>query len=285
MIKLVLTDIDGTILPAGERRISARTMLAIRNLEAAGIGFGPSSGRERGGLFQPFWGADDLSGTGIFANGKVVYVHGRRVAYHTLERGAVLRLLEEVHPLPDVMFNYFAPHGLDGKSGRSYVAVDFPPEDYGRFEAACRLHTPREFSPTLPEGIDIVSATVYTTELRTADELEERLPVACPGLDFLRSADLTLDVAPHGVTKASALDPLCRELGITRDEILYLGDSDNDLAMMRAVPNSVAMGNATDAAYAAARWCTGPASADSVAVILESLARHAGEVHPEEWTF
>lgn len=285
MIRLVLTDIDGTVLPSGQRRISARTLLAIRNLQEAGIAFGPSSGRERDGLFQPFWGAEDLSRTGIFANGKVVYVDGRCVAYHTLDRGATLHLLEVLHPIHDAVFNYFAPHGLDGHGQRSYVVVDSSPEEYRHVAIAGGLKSKREFSPELPEGVDVVSATVYGTELEAVDRLEALLSETCPAFDFLRSADLSLDVAPHGVSKASALDPLCEALGITRDEILYLGDSDNDLAMMRAIPNSVAMGNATDAAYAAARWCTGPASADSVAAVLESLARHGGEVHPEEWTF
>lgn len=283
MIRLVLTDIDGTVLPAGKRRISARTMLAIRNLGTAGIAFGPSSGRERDALFQPFWGSDELSRTGILANGKVVYVKGELVQYRTLGRDATLHLLDTIHPLRDVMFNYFAPHGLDGRSERSYVAVDCPREDFAHIDAANGFRTRREFSPVLPPEAEIVSASVCSTG--RIEELGDLLSTACPAFDFLKASETILDVAPHGVSKASALEPLCQALGITRDEILYLGDSDNDLAMMRAVPNSVCMGNGTDGAYAAARWCTGPATADSVAVILESLVRHGGEIHPEDWTF
>lgn len=285
MIKLVLTDIDGTILPPGQRHISARTMLAVRNLEEADIGFGPSSGRERDALFQPFWGDDTLSRTGIFANGKVVYANGRLVERHTLDRGETLRLIDEIRPLPGVMFNYFAPHGLDGNGARSYVVVGCSQKELDDILAVAHLNTRRELAPELPEGADVLSAAVFGTTVPQVDDLADRLSAACPEFDFLRSARLSYDVAPHGVNKASALDTICHELGITRNEVLYLGDSDNDLAMLRAVPNSVCMGDGTDGAYEAARWCTGPTTADSVAVILESLAAHGGEVHPEDWTF
>lgn len=286
MIRLVLTDIDGTILPTGQKRISARTMLAIRNLRRAGIGFGPSSGRERGALFQPFWGEMGLSDTSILANGKVVYVHGRLVRSEALDRGETLHLLEELSQMRDVLLNYFAPHGLDGKGERSYVVVGCPKEDFERIRAERGFGTRRELVDTLPEDARLLSVSIFVIgDPGRIDRVAARLAKACPAFDFLKSDGYTLDVAPHGVNKASALDLVCKELGITRDEVLYLGDSDNDLAMMRACPNSVCMGNGTDGAYEAARWCCGPSSADAVAVILESLVARHGELHPEDWTF
>lgn len=286
MIKLVLTDIDGTILPAGARAIDARTMLAIRNLLATGIAFGPSSGRERDAIFQPFWGAPELTATGIFANGKVVYAHGERVLYEPLDHTMTLSLLDVLHPLRDTMFNYFAPNGLSGHGDRSYIVVDCPEDDFERIVSGAGLRTRRERTNSLPEGAELLSASVVTVgEPGRVDRVGLMLHDACPGFDFLKSNEHILDVSPHGVSKATALGPLCEHLGISPEEILYLGDSDNDLAMMRVLPNSIAMGNATDGAYEAARWCTGPSSADAVATILESLVRHDGEVHPEDWTF
>lgn len=286
MIKLVLTDIDGTILPARTKRISARTMLAIRNLRRAGIDFGPSSGRERDALFQPFWGELGLSDTSILANGKVVYVHGRLVRREELDRQETLHLIGVLQGMRDVLLNYFAPHGLNGQGERSYVVVGCPDEDFEHIRQQRGFGSKRERVAALPEDASLLSVSVFVVgDPGRIDRVARQLASACPAFDFLKSDAYTLDVAPHGVNKASALDLVCHELGITRDEVLYLGDSDNDLVMMRAIPNSVAMGNGTDGAYEAARWCTGPASADSVAVILESLARHAGEIHPEDWTF
>ena len=46
MIKLVLCDMDGTLVPFGAERVSDRTLSAIRSLVHAGVRFGPASGRE-----------------------------------------------------------------------------------------------------------------------------------------------------------------------------------------------------------------------------------------------
>jgi hydroxymethylpyrimidine pyrophosphatase-like HAD family hydrolase len=46
------------------------------------------------------------------------------------------------------------------------------------------------------------------------------------------------------VSKASALDVLAKQMGITIDEVMAIGDADNDLPMLRAAGKSVAMGNA-----------------------------------------
>ena len=44
-VKLILTDIDGTILPRGERVVSSRTVAAFHAALDAGIAVGPASGR------------------------------------------------------------------------------------------------------------------------------------------------------------------------------------------------------------------------------------------------
>lgn len=60
------------------------------------------------------------------------------------------------------------------------------------------------------------------------------------------------------------------------------GDSDNDLPMIDAVPNSVAVANANEAVTAAARWHIGAAADDAVAGALHQIADCAatGEMPP-----
>ena len=57
-VKLILTDIDGTILPAGERAVSPRTVAAFHAAIDAGMLVGPASGR--GYAWIPsFFGGDE----------------------------------------------------------------------------------------------------------------------------------------------------------------------------------------------------------------------------------
>lgn len=69
-----------------------------------------------------------------------------------------------------------------------------------------------------------------------------------------------LDIAPHGVTKASALETIAGRLGIDDSRIFAAGDGQNDLEMLRWAGrqgDSVAMGQASAEVRAAARRVTG----------------------------
>ena len=54
-------------------------------------------------------------------------------------------------------------------------------------------------------------------------------------------------------------------------ENCVFGAAENDLDVLRYVPNSVAMANATEAAAEAARWHIGPSKDDAVASALEDI--------------
>lgn len=51
----------------------------------------------------------------------------------------------------------------------------------------------------------------------------------------MRPSPQFFDVLPRGWNKATALVPLLERLGITRDEVAFFGDSENDVALMGEV--------------------------------------------------
>jgi len=55
-----------------------------------------------------------------------------------------------------------------------------------------------------------------------------------------------LDLTPPGVSKASALEALRRQLGVYPDHTLAVGDGNNDIEMLKWAGRSAAMGNALD---------------------------------------
>ena len=54
MIRLVLADMDETLKPSSSDAVSSRTVAAVEGLRAAGIEFGPASGRPRFDLVRFF---------------------------------------------------------------------------------------------------------------------------------------------------------------------------------------------------------------------------------------
>lgn len=80
-----------------------------------------------------------------------------------------------------------------------------------------------------------------------------------------------LDLTPPGVTKASALETLRRQLGVYPDHTVAVGDGLNDVAMLEWAGSSTAMGNAPDAVKAVADLVTGTVEEDGVLAVLETL--------------
>ena len=76
---------------------------------------------------------------------------------------------------------------------------------------------------------------------------------------------------PKGYSKATAIGYVLEKLGIPREKAYAIGDSTNDLPMLQAVPNSIAMGGA-ERIYPYVSYITTPIEEDGIADAL----RHFG---------
>lgn len=82
-----------------------------------------------------------------------------------------------------------------------------------------------------------------------------------------------LDLTPGGVSKASALEEVRRELGVEPYETLALGDGENDVEMLRWAACGVAMGHASDVVRLAADEVTGTIDDDGAVEVLRRVLR------------
>ena len=75
-----------------------------------------------------------------------------------------------------------------------------------------------------------------------------------PELELISSGPNLYDVMCKGVSKGNALIELADYLGIPADKTFAIGDSDNDLSMIRSAKYGIAVGNATDEIKKAASY-------------------------------
>jgi HAD superfamily hydrolase (TIGR01484 family) len=81
-----------------------------------------------------------------------------------------------------------------------------------------------------------------------------------------------LDIAPEGVSKASALEAVRRRLGVEPEDTYAVGDGRNDIEMLRWAAHSAAMGNALDDDVRdAASETIGDVTEDGLADFLERV--------------
>ena len=88
-------------------------------------------------------------------------------------------------------------------------------------------------------------------------------------LNVTRSKPFFLEVMDHLANKADALQVVAQHYNIDRKEVMAVGDSYNDLAMIEWAGIGVAMGNARDAVKEAAEFITASNDEEGVAEALK----------------
>ena len=92
-----------------------------------------------------------------------------------------------------------------------------------------------------------------------------------PYFDIIDRGGGFYENVPKGFSKATAIDVILRKLKIPVSEAYAIGDSMNDLPMLKAVPNSIAMGGA-EVIYPYVSYITTPIEEEGIANAL----RHFG---------
>jgi hydroxymethylpyrimidine pyrophosphatase-like HAD family hydrolase len=150
-------------------------------------------------------------------------------------------------------------------------------DDMLRREAG-NLRLPPLVTPTLhalPEAPHKIQCMIGDLALEAElHALSGELP---PGVSGYFTHRDYLECFPQGVEKAGGLVRLGGALGVAPEEMVAIGDGENDLGMLRAVGLAIAMDNALPAVKAAAQWTTTSNEEAGVAVAIAAL-RHAGRL-------
>lgn len=265
MIRMIALDVDGTLLNS-RGAVTEQTLQAIRAARARGVKVVLSTGRSAP---EAAW-LTGLAG----CDSRAVVLGGAAIADMT--DGRHLRRWD----IPGEL----AGDVLETVGGKGLACMVFAGETnlldpYSN--AFFRAHYPYPAYLDNTVVADDLAAwfkthsqpltKVYASGARELfPPLLERLK-AVPGLELTSSGPDNFEVVARGVDKGRALCLLGAEWGIAPAEIAAIGDSDNDLAMLRAVGCPVAMGNAAAGVKAAAAMVTDSNDDDGVAKAIRRL--------------
>lgn len=265
MIKLVLTDIDGTILPPGQNAISHNTRAAVAEALGAGMRVGIATGRALSGALPTLDGDTSLIQTALAVNGMQVYLDGELIHEEYLDHGQLARIAEVVRDVPHAGLICFGGPQVDEVYLVAGTADDLAPV----FPSYASKTQTVDAVPDFP----IVKTNIFVSGgMEATQALFARLNAEVPGIGLNLPMPGFLNLVPLGYSKATGIDLLCEAAGIGIDEVMVFGDGGNDLEMLEHVPHSVAVANAVPEALAAARYHIGPCSDDSVAEVMRALA-------------
>lgn len=264
--KLLVLDVDGTLLN-DEREISKRTLAALLKVQQMGVRIVLASGRPTYGL-MPLAKTLELGNYG----GVVLSYNGCQII--KAQNGEILferRINPEMLPYLEKKarkngFAIFTYHD-------DTLITDSPDNEYIKNEALLnnlKIIREDEFST----AIDFApcKCMLVSDKEKALIGLEQHWEKRLAGtLDAFRSEPYFLEVVPCGVNKANTLGALLEHLGVTRKEVIAVGDGVCDVTMLQLAGMGVAMGHSQDSVKVCADYVTASNEEDGVALAVEKL--------------
>lgn len=266
-IRLLGLDLDGTVFNS-EKRITPATLAAIRRAIAAGCQVLPVTGRILAGLPAQFTAVPGVAWA-VTANGAAIVrlADGQVVHAVYLDRAAALDAAALCLSC-DAMVDVYTG-GLAVTQADRFARL----EEFSSPEMVPYFRASRTVTADLPAyvragGAGIEKVTALFTSEQQRQEAMARLEADGRYL-VTSSLPNNLEVNARGIDKGKGLLLLAKMLGIPPAQTMAIGDSSNDLPMLQAAGLSVAMGNATAQAKAAAHALTADNDHDGVALAIE----------------
>lgn len=266
MIKLIATDIDGTLLNS-ERKITRRVHDTLQKAREKGVYVVLCTGRPLPGVKHLLEELDLITDKDfvITYNGALVQGTGDGKTYAHFPMNYQDFVM--VSSLGDQEKVHY--HAIDEKA--IYVTTT----DIGQYSFHESELTGMPIEHTTNEAIQKeaqFTKMMYIDTPELLNQLIANMPVEMKErYTFLRSEPYYLEVLNKQASKGKAVERLAQLLGIAQEEVMCLGDNENDLDMIEYAGVGVAMGNAVDSVKAVANYVTTTNNEDGVAVAVEKF--------------
>ena len=237
-IKLVALDMDGTLLNS-RHQVSKENKEAIQKAQEQGVVVVLSTGRSISTCREH---ADALGLTSylVTVNGSEIWDENRNLFRRELLKN------EQIEWMYNLSRQYNAGFWAISTERNWH---DEMPEDLHNWE-------------WMKFGFNIEDQAIRETVFRKLQEKGE--------FELTNSFIHNIEINPIGINKAKGLEIVCGRLGIKMDNVMAVGDSLNDMAMIKEAGLGVAMGNAQEKVKLAADWVTTTNDENGVAIAIQS---------------
>lgn len=266
LIKLVAIDLDGTLLNS-KKEISARNKEALMQAKAAGVKIVICTGRPLAaiGIYLDALNLRDNGDYSITFNGGLVQ---KNDTGEIIEKSSMA--LENVHELYELAKSLNVP--LDILSDGLVVQLPTTQDHESLYSQLNKLLTFESYELAQLTADRIYNKAVIAVDETYLDEQIKKIPSPFyERYEVIKTRSNLLEFMPKGITKAYGISLLARDLGIKQEEIMTIGDEENDLPMIEYAGLGVAMENAVPRVKDLADVITDTNDNDGVAQAVEKF--------------
>ena len=270
MLKLVFVDMDGTFLDSN-KAVCPRNKDVLDLAARLGVQFVPCTGRNVNGI--PAEMVDHAAVRyAVCCNGALIRdVRTGEILHEVdLDKDTVRGLFNELKDLP-ITFDLFADGKIYTLDDRwDYIDQMGCDEPTRRQLKSFRVRYDGTFEQLMGECGDICRINIFFLDEASKQRAWDVVD-ADPMLRRSTSLPSNIEITHREAHKGAALAWLCGHLGVDVADAVAFGDGDNDLSMIRAAGDGVAMANAIPEVLAAADHVTTSCDEAGVAAYLEPI--------------
>lgn len=262
-IRLIATDVDGTLVKDSSREVGDEVIEAIRKLTDRGIYVTIASGRQYGSIRRMFERAD-RNLMYIAENGAHIVKDGKTYGLTKMDRAHVEEIMADLRSLYDKDCHVVA-------STSKGCFLESKDEDFIRLISESYRNDVTLTDDILAEDAEFVKLAIYHKgSIREIGESflipkwKEKVKTCMAGEEWVDFMDFSVD-------KGNALKILQEGLGISPEETMAFGDNENDIGLLRSAGESYAVGNALPVVKEAAKHVCAPYWEQGVCQVLETL--------------
>ena len=235
MIKLIASDIDGTLVSEGAHTISPEYYKVIEELADVGISFCACSGRQYQSMLDLFRPVSDMIYF-IAENGTILRTTTKIFHSWKLEEDLVIPIIEAVRKIDGASIGIETLEQSYIEDGEDSDFMHLMRDEYHYDVVNVEDLTKLPLDGIVKIAILHPHAEAATEELRNDPRYEN--------ISMVISGEKWLDIMPREAGKGEAFALLQELLGVKKEETVYFGDNLNDLSAFKETGVAVTVANA-----------------------------------------
>ena len=274
-IKLIALDLDGTLFNR-EGIITQASKAELNRAAAQGVKIVISTGRPFNGL--PFEQIKDTAiEYALTTNGASVYkIEGKECLYEDgMNVETILPILDWILEREIHIDIYMDGVGFTPVRCRENIGRLAVPESLRKYmiETRTTVEDLKRYVSDCGKKIQKINLNFYPQPDGTLGYRDEtiRFLKSLSAIEVVCGGFNNFEISKAGVTKSTGLDALTKHLGVTMEQTMAIGDSENDYSMINAAGLGVAMGNASDDIKAIADYITTSNEEDGVGEAIKKF--------------
>ncbi|WP_369712251.1 Cof-type HAD-IIB family hydrolase [Leptotrichia sp. HSP-342] len=270
MVKLIAIDMDGTLLNEN-KHIDKAQKEAIHDAIEAGIKIVLCTGRPLYGIL-PFY--KELGLHELDMEGYVILNNGCSI--HKTKNWELIDWVEITSDDIDYLYKFSEEHDINFTlvDDTHYFNIGRKPTDELVIDAKFVFSDITEISlEEAKSGKYKIIKAMYIGNPEEMESFHKKYEnILKDKYSEVLSQPYVYEILPKGNNKGTGLKKLADKLGIKQEEVMAIGDGNNDIEMFEYANYSVAMENATELAAKAAKYRTDSNMNDGVAKAIRKYA-------------